>query len=271
MPPPVHVPMAAPAQQFDVAAALTPKSGIGPMVDRHGRLPSAVQHQAAPAAGAPTITRHEPPPASRPPDRRPNVQLVHQRVTTPPAHKPLEPGTIRGHPARPRSSCAGVAVGAKRQPPGAPLFPYRFHRAASPGASGGGRTSEPAPTQGFPAMGDPGLEPGTSSLSEKSMSETSGRQRPRKATKVLQKLADQDHRPKPPGSARTHPGGRGMDVLRRGWPGSIRGFASRRLGRGRDGLAGCRVPGGGRERSPDVARGVVPAVPCGAGTALRRA
>ena len=153
----------------------------------------------------------------------------------------------------------------------APCGPTAHPDRDDPPAAGNQKIEQMQRISGFRRMGDPGLEPGTSSLSEKPMGETSGRDRPRKSTKVLQKRADQHRRPKPPESARTHRGGRGMDVLRRGWPGSIRGYASRRLGQGRDGLAGCRVPGGGRERSPDVARGVVPAVPCRAGTALRRA
>ena len=190
------------------------------------------------------------------------------------ARRPVRSVRIEPRSRSPRPADRGANSGARSRLPviaGGPIWPHGPPRLPRPFSSQKPDTRANAGSSWIPASGRSRTRTWDLFLSEKPMGETSGRDRPRKATKVLQKLADQDRRPKPPGSARTHPGGRGMDVLRRRWSGSIRAYASRRLDQGRDDLAGCRVPGGGRERSPDVARAVVPAVPCGAGTALRRA
>ncbi len=140
------------------------------------------------------------------------------------------------------------------------------------GKQNGGTFEALATTVTGTGVGDPGLEPGTSSLSEKLRGETSDRKRRREATKGLLTIRNLYGRLRARETGRSHLGGRGMDVLRRvrlGYPGG-HAPGGVRPNPGRMGHL-WRHPGGGRERSPGVARGVVPAVPCGARPPLRRA
>jgi hypothetical protein len=109
MPPPVHAAVAMPAQQLDVGAALAPKPGIRPVVDRRRRRAPAVQHQRPATVRAQPVARHKPPPAPSPPDRRAHVQPVQRRVTTPTAHQPPKLGTILEQSA-PFEAPASVSV-----------------------------------------------------------------------------------------------------------------------------------------------------------------
>ena len=113
MPPPVRAAMARPAQQLDVASALPPKAGVGPMVDRDRRRASTVQDQRPPAPGAAPVARHEPPPPPRPPHRRSEIQLIQQRVPPTHAHAPSS-GPGRSAQSAPIARKATASSGAAR-------------------------------------------------------------------------------------------------------------------------------------------------------------
>ena len=111
--PPVHAAMARPAQQLDVASALPPKAGVGPMVDRDRRRASTVQDQRPSAPGAAPVARHEPPPPPRPPHRRAEIQLIQQRVPPTHAHEPSS-GPGRSAQSAPIARKATASSGAAR-------------------------------------------------------------------------------------------------------------------------------------------------------------
>jgi hypothetical protein len=113
MPPPVHAAMARPAQQLDVASALPPKAGVGPMVDRDRRRASTVQDKRPPAPGAALDARHEPPPPPRPPHRRAEIQPIQQRVPPTHAHEPSS-GPGRSAQSAPIARKATASSGAAR-------------------------------------------------------------------------------------------------------------------------------------------------------------